>query len=115
MQGLSEKEAQEDHGAGAAGGALIGGLAGGGAAIGALLGGGVGFVGGAFTGNKQIQLPARPAQLQTECSADAQTSRTRHHQKEISPNKNSGRDCKARFVPGPALSETEGFRAAVRR
>jgi BON domain len=47
-------------GGGAAGGALIGGLAGGGkgAGIGALVGAGAGFVGGAFTGNKQIELPA---------------------------------------------------------
>jgi hypothetical protein len=47
-------------GGGAAGGALIGGIAGGGkgAAIGALVGAGAGFVGGTFTGNKQIELPA---------------------------------------------------------
>jgi hypothetical protein len=47
-------------GGGAAGGALIGGLAGGakGLGIGALVGAGAGFVGGAFTGNKQIELPA---------------------------------------------------------
>ena len=47
-------------GGGAAGGALIGGIAGGGkgAAIGALVGGGVGFIGGAATGNKQIEIPA---------------------------------------------------------
>jgi hypothetical protein len=47
--------------AGGAGlGALIGGLAGGGkgAAIGALAGGGAGTAGAAFTGNKQIVLPA---------------------------------------------------------
>ena len=47
--------------AGGAGlGALIGGLAGGGkgAAIGALAGGGAGTAGSAFTGNKQIVLPA---------------------------------------------------------
>jgi BON domain len=50
-------------GGGAAGGALIGGLAGGGkgAGIGALVGAGAGFVGGAFTGNKQIELPAETA------------------------------------------------------
>lgn len=47
-------------GGGAAGGALIGALAGGGkgAAIGAGVGAGVGFIGGAATGNKQIELPA---------------------------------------------------------
>jgi hypothetical protein len=47
-------------GGGAAFGALIGGLAGGGkgAAIGALAGGGAGTAGSAFTGNKQIVLPA---------------------------------------------------------
>jgi hypothetical protein len=47
-------------GGGAAGGALIGGIAGGGkgAGIGALVGAGVGLVGGAFTGNNQIELPA---------------------------------------------------------
>jgi len=47
-------------GAGAGGGALIGGLAGGGkgAAIGALAGAGAGFIGGTFTGNKQIEIPA---------------------------------------------------------
>jgi BON domain len=50
-------------GGGAAGGALIGGIAGGGkgAGIGALVGAGAGFVGGAFTGNKQIELPAETA------------------------------------------------------
>jgi len=47
-------------GGGAAGGALIGGIAGGGkgAGIGALVGAGAGFVGGALTGNKQIEIPA---------------------------------------------------------
>ncbi len=47
-------------GGGAGFGALIGGLAGGGkgAAIGALAGGGAGTAGSAFTGNKQIVLPA---------------------------------------------------------
>jgi hypothetical protein len=50
-------------GGGAAGGALIGGLAGGGkgAGIGALVGAGAGLVGGAFTGNKQIEIPAESA------------------------------------------------------
>lgn len=50
-------------GGGAAGGALIGGLAGGGkgAGIGALAGAGVGLLGGAMTGNKQIELPAESA------------------------------------------------------
>lgn len=50
-------------GGGAAGGALIGGIAGGGkgAAIGAAVGAGAGFVGGTFTGNKQIELPAESA------------------------------------------------------
>ncbi len=47
-------------GGGAAGGALIGGIAGGGkgAGIGALVGASAGFIGGTFTGNKQIELPA---------------------------------------------------------
>jgi hypothetical protein len=47
-------------GGGAGFGALIGGIAGGGkgAAIGALAGGGAGTAGTAFTGNKQIVLPA---------------------------------------------------------
>lgn len=47
-------------GGGAAGGALIGGLAGGGkgAAIGAVVGAGTGLIGGALTGNKQIEVPA---------------------------------------------------------
>jgi hypothetical protein len=47
-------------GGGAAVGAIIGGIAGGGkgAAIGAGVGAGAGFVGGAMTGNKQIDLPA---------------------------------------------------------
>jgi len=47
-------------GGGAAFGAIIGGLAGGGkgAAIGTLAGGGAGTAGSAFTGNKQIVLPA---------------------------------------------------------
>lgn len=50
-------------GGGAAGGALIGGIAGGGkgAGIGALVGAGVGFVGGATTGNKQVEIPAESA------------------------------------------------------
>jgi hypothetical protein len=50
-------------GGGAAVGALIGGLAGGGkgAAIGALAGGGAGTAGAAFTGNKDIVLPAESA------------------------------------------------------
>lgn len=50
-------------GGGAALGALIGGLAGGGkgAAIGALAGGGAGTAGAAFTGNKDIILPAESA------------------------------------------------------
>jgi len=57
-------------GGGAAGGALIGGLAGGGkgAGIGALVGAGAGFVGGALTGNKQIEIPAESA-LSFELSA----------------------------------------------
>jgi hypothetical protein len=47
-------------GGGAAVGAIIGGIAGGGkgAAIGAGVGAGAGFVGGAMTGNSQIELPA---------------------------------------------------------
>jgi hypothetical protein len=47
-------------GGGAGFGAIVGGLAGGGkgAAIGALAGGGAGTAGSAFTGNKQIVLPA---------------------------------------------------------
>jgi hypothetical protein len=50
-------------GGGAAGGALIGGIAGGGkgAGIGALLGAGAGLVGGAATGNQQIEIPAESA------------------------------------------------------
>jgi hypothetical protein len=50
-------------GGGAAVGALIGGLAGGGkgAAIGAVAGGGAGAGGAAFTGNKEIVLPAESA------------------------------------------------------
>jgi BON domain len=50
-------------GGGAAGGALIGGLAGGGkgAGIGALVGAGAGLVGGALTGNKQVEIPAETA------------------------------------------------------
>src|SRR5438874_416660 len=50
-------------GGGAAGGALIGGLAGGGkgAAIGALVGGGAGTAGAAMTGNKELQLPVETA------------------------------------------------------
>ena len=48
---------------GAGAGALIGGIAGGGkgAAIGAGVGAGAGFVGGAATGNKQIEIPAESA------------------------------------------------------
>jgi hypothetical protein len=50
-------------GGGAGGGALIGGLAGGGkgAAIGALVGAGAGTVGAAFTGKRDISLPAETA------------------------------------------------------
>ncbi len=50
-------------GGGAALGALIGGLAGGGkgAAIGALAGGGAGTAGAAYTGNKEIVIPAESA------------------------------------------------------
>ena len=50
-------------GGGAALGALIGGLAGGGkgAAIGAVAGGGAGTGGAAFTGNKDIVIPAESA------------------------------------------------------
>jgi hypothetical protein len=50
-------------GGGAGVGALIGGLAGGGkgAAIGALAGGGAGTAGAAYTGNKDIVLPAESA------------------------------------------------------
>jgi len=50
-------------GGGAAGGALIGGIAGGGkgAGIGALVGAGAGLIGGAATGNQQIELPAESA------------------------------------------------------
>jgi len=54
------KRSAEFIGGGAGFGALLGGLAGGGkgAAIGALAGGGAGTAGSAFTGNKQIVLPA---------------------------------------------------------
>ena len=50
-------------GGGAGAGALIGGLAGGGkgALIGALVGGGAGTAGAAFTGNKNIVVPAESA------------------------------------------------------
>jgi hypothetical protein len=50
-------------GGGAGAGALIGGLAGGGkgALIGGLLGGGAGAAGSAFTGNKDLQIPAESA------------------------------------------------------
>jgi hypothetical protein len=42
---------------------LIGGIAGGGkgAGIGALIGAGAGLIGGAATGNKQIEIPAESA------------------------------------------------------
>lgn len=50
-------------GGGAAGGALIGAIAGGGkgAGIGALVGAGAGLIGGAATGNQQIEIPAESA------------------------------------------------------
>lgn len=50
-------------GGGAAGGALIGGLAGGGkgVAVGALAGAGAGVVGSAVTGNRDIEIPAESA------------------------------------------------------
>ena len=54
------KRTAEIGGGGAVVGALIGGLAGGGkgAAVGLLAGGGAGVAGGAYTGNKEIVLPA---------------------------------------------------------
>ena len=57
------KRTAKTTGAGAAGGALIGGLAGGGkgAGIGALVGAGAGFVGGAATGNRQVEIPSESA------------------------------------------------------
>ncbi len=50
-------------GGGAGAGALIGGIAGGGkgAAIGALVGGGAGTAGAAYTGNKELEVPAESA------------------------------------------------------
>ena len=59
MQGKGKRTA-ELGGGGAAAGALIGGLAGGakGLGIGMVVGAGVGLAGGAFTGNKNIELPA---------------------------------------------------------
>jgi hypothetical protein len=50
-------------GGGAGAGALIGALAGGGkgAAIGALVGGGAGTAGSAYTGNRDVTLPAESA------------------------------------------------------
>jgi len=59
MKGKGKRTA-EFGGGGAAAGAVIGALAGGGkgAAIGMLLGGGAGVAGGAYTGNKEIVLPA---------------------------------------------------------
>jgi len=50
-------------GGGAGAGALIGGLAGGGkgALIGGLVGGGAGAAGSAFTGNKELEIPAESA------------------------------------------------------
>jgi hypothetical protein len=54
------KRTAEFGGGGAAAGAVIGAIAGGGkgAAIGAVVGAGAGLAGGAFTGNKDIVLPA---------------------------------------------------------
>lgn len=60
VEGGKGKRSAGFIGGGAGLGAIIGGLAGGGkgAAIGALAGGGAGTAGTAFTGNKQIVLPA---------------------------------------------------------
>lgn len=57
------KRTATSTGGGAAGGALIGGIAGGGkgAGIGALVGAGAGLIGGAATGNQQIEIPAESA------------------------------------------------------
>jgi BON domain len=65
-------------GGGAAGGALIGGLAGGGkgAGIGALVGAAGGLVGGAFTGNKQIEIPAETPLTFTLSKAFSLSSRS---------------------------------------
>jgi len=59
MEGKGKRTA-ELSGGGAGAGALIGGLAGGakGLGIGMVVGAGVGLAGGAFTGNKNIELPA---------------------------------------------------------
>ena len=66
-------------GGGAAGGALIGGLVGGGkgAGIGALVGAGAGLVGGAMTGNNQVEIPAESAlSFQIVCAFDAPAAGT---------------------------------------
>jgi hypothetical protein len=62
VKGKGERTAKTTGG-GAAGGALIGGIAGGGkgAAIGGLVGAGAGLAGGAATGNQQIEIPVESA------------------------------------------------------
>ena len=60
VKGKGKRTAGFMVGGGAGGGALIGGIAGGGkgALIGGLLGAGAGTAGAAFTGNKDISMPA---------------------------------------------------------
>lgn len=74
-------------GGGAGLGALIGGLAGGGkgAAIGALAGGGAGTAGSAFTGNKQIVLPAESLLTFHLDHAVHVTEQNRQDQPELQP------------------------------
>ena len=79
-------------GGGAGGGAFIGGIAGGGkgALIGGLIGAGAGTAGAAFTGNKELTIPAESAvSFKTTSSLTVHPLRPPNKRKEVgfAPNR----------------------------